>query len=156
MSDTKITQADVDEILKLLASSEDLGDFHLKYGDFELRISRDPAGQGVRAGPVAAEVTGMAPAVPVVQPGAEPTATKADPPSGFRDAAIPRGMAVVKAPMVGTFYRAPSPGAKSFVEVGDKVEADSVVCNRRWPGSRGCRGAWRWRGRRRPRRMNQP
>jgi acetyl-CoA carboxylase biotin carboxyl carrier protein len=37
-------------------------------------------------------------------------------------------MAVVKAPMVGTFYRAPSPGAKPFVEVGDKVAPDSVVC----------------------------
>jgi acetyl-CoA carboxylase biotin carboxyl carrier protein len=37
-------------------------------------------------------------------------------------------MAVVKAPMVGTFYRAPSPGAPPFVEVGDRVQPDSVVC----------------------------
>jgi len=37
-------------------------------------------------------------------------------------------MAAVKAPMVGTFYRSPSPGAKPFVEVGDRVEPDSVVC----------------------------
>jgi acetyl-CoA carboxylase biotin carboxyl carrier protein len=37
-------------------------------------------------------------------------------------------MAAVKAPMVGTFYRAPSPGAPPFVEVGDRVQPDSVVC----------------------------
>ena len=34
----------------------------------------------------------------------------------------------VKAPLPGTFYRAPKPGAPAFVEVGDEVEADSVVC----------------------------
>jgi len=34
----------------------------------------------------------------------------------------------VKAPMVGTFYRAPSPGAKPFVEVGDTVEEGDVLC----------------------------
>ena len=41
MSDTKITRADVDAILKVLESTEHLGDFHLKYGDLELRVSRD-------------------------------------------------------------------------------------------------------------------
>jgi len=35
---------------------------------------------------------------------------------------------VVKSPMVGTFYRAPSPGAKPFVEVGDQVKAGQTVC----------------------------
>jgi acetyl-CoA carboxylase biotin carboxyl carrier protein len=35
---------------------------------------------------------------------------------------------VLKSPMVGTFYRAPSPGAKPFVEVGDSVKAGQTVC----------------------------
>src|SRR3546814_3328166 len=35
---------------------------------------------------------------------------------------------IVKAPMVGTFYRSPSPGAKSFVEVGQTVKAGQVLC----------------------------
>ncbi|NTV97007.1 MAG: acetyl-CoA carboxylase biotin carboxyl carrier protein [Thiobacillus sp.] len=35
---------------------------------------------------------------------------------------------VVKSPMVGTFYRTPSPGAKSFVEVGQKVSAGDTLC----------------------------
>jgi acetyl-CoA carboxylase biotin carboxyl carrier protein len=34
----------------------------------------------------------------------------------------------IKSPMVGTFYRAPSPGAKAYVEVGDRVEPGQVVC----------------------------
>ncbi len=34
----------------------------------------------------------------------------------------------IKSPMVGTFYRAPSPGAKPYVEVGDRVEPGQVVC----------------------------
>ncbi len=34
----------------------------------------------------------------------------------------------IKSPMVGTFYRAPSPGAKPYVEVGDRVEKGQVVC----------------------------
>lgn len=38
------------------------------------------------------------------------------------------GLIEVKSPMVGTFYRAPAPGAKPFVEVGDVIEPGAVVC----------------------------
>lgn len=41
-------------------------------------------------------------------------------------AEIPRH--VVKSPMVGTFYRSPSPGAKPFVEVGDTVKSGDIIC----------------------------
>ncbi len=41
--------------------------------------------------------------------------------------ALPEGH-VVKAPMVGTFYRSPSPGSKSFVEVGDSVKKGQTIC----------------------------
>ncbi|MCX7893774.1 MAG: acetyl-CoA carboxylase biotin carboxyl carrier protein [Burkholderiales bacterium] len=41
--------------------------------------------------------------------------------------ALPEGH-VVKSPMVGTFYRAPSPGAKPFVEIGDTVKAGQTIC----------------------------
>ena len=43
-----------------------------------------------------------------------------------RDDSMP--IASIKAPMAGTFYRAPSPGSDSFVEVGDTVEVGQVVC----------------------------
>jgi acetyl-CoA carboxylase biotin carboxyl carrier protein len=135
MSDTKITPADLETILKLVESAEHLGDFHLKYGDFELRVSRNaPAGAqhaSVSTGPAdvappprpveAAPVQGTAASVPAGNPSSIP-------PSRPAAAAVPPGMAVVKAPMVGTFYRAPSPGAPPFVELGDRVQPDTVVC----------------------------
>jgi acetyl-CoA carboxylase biotin carboxyl carrier protein len=43
-------------------------------------------------------------------------------------AAVDEGLAEIKSPMVGTFYRAPSPGSKPYIEVGDKVEPGQVVC----------------------------
>jgi acetyl-CoA carboxylase biotin carboxyl carrier protein len=57
-----------------------------------------------------------------------PTAAGAAPaPSAAEAAPQPEGH-VLKSPMVGTFYRSPSPGAKPFVEVGDAVKAGQTVC----------------------------
>jgi acetyl-CoA carboxylase biotin carboxyl carrier protein len=41
---------------------------------------------------------------------------------------LPPGTLVVRSPMVGTFYRAPEPGAPAFVDVGTHVKPDTVVC----------------------------
>ena len=41
---------------------------------------------------------------------------------------IPDGLVIIPAPMVGTFYRAPSPDAKPYVNVGDSIEAGKVIC----------------------------
>jgi acetyl-CoA carboxylase biotin carboxyl carrier protein len=66
-----------------------------------------------------------APAVPAVQPGGgaagadAPVLTAADEEMEF---------AVVKSPIVGTFYRAPEPGAKPYAEVGDTVRKGQVLC----------------------------
>jgi acetyl-CoA carboxylase biotin carboxyl carrier protein len=59
-----------------------------------------------------------------------PTAIAASPASeaaGEIDAP-PVELAVVKSPIVGTFYRSPEPGAASFVEVGERVRKDQVLC----------------------------
>ena len=123
MSDTRITPADLEAILKLVESAEHLGDFHLKYGDLELRVSRSAPDAERRAVP---ETKQSAP-----PPAAAPAPSRVEEvaPARRSDArAVAPGMAVVKAPMVGTFYRAPSPGAAPFVEVGDRVQPDSVVC----------------------------
>ena len=123
MSDTKITPADLEAILKLVESAEHLGDFHLKYGDLELRVSRHapPAERPAHTEASAPPAPAVAHAPPSPRVEEAPPVRKA--PSG-----VPPGMAAVKAPMVGTFYRAPSPGAPAFVDVGDRVQADSVVC----------------------------
>ena len=100
-------------------------DFHLKYGDVELRVSRDAESRADRAGETTPRGDAAAPATPEAP---KASAQPSPRPGRQRDAAIPQGMVVVKAPMVGTFYRAPSPGAQAFVEVGNKVAEDSVVC----------------------------
>jgi len=80
----------------------------------------------VRGGVAGQDLTYMvspqaAPVAPAVAPAAAPAAAVAEAP------AVPEGH-MVKSPMVGTFYRAPSPGAKAFVEVGDTVKAGQTVC----------------------------
>jgi acetyl-CoA carboxylase biotin carboxyl carrier protein len=122
MSDTKITPADLEAILKLVESAEHLGDFHLKYGDLELRVSRAAGGLH---GPPEARSRGTA---PVSAPAPLARVEDVEPVRPTRADSVAPGLAVVKAPMVGTFYRAPSPGAAPFIEIGDRVQPDTVVC----------------------------
>ena len=119
MSEPKLTQADVQEILNLVESAAHVTDFSLKYGDVEVRLSRH--------GHAEAPAGGRPPAVPETPSGVTPPPPVASP-SPKAPGAVAPGMAAIKAPMVGTFYRASAPGAKPFVEVGQKVGPDSVVC----------------------------
>jgi acetyl-CoA carboxylase biotin carboxyl carrier protein len=57
-----------------------------------------------------------------------PPAPAAAPAAGTAPVAEEAGISYVKSPMVGTFYRSPSPESKSFADVGTKVEDHSVVC----------------------------
>jgi acetyl-CoA carboxylase biotin carboxyl carrier protein len=123
MSDTKITQADIDAILKIVSSTEHLVDFHLKFGELELRVSRE----GRATLPAATAEPAPVAAASAPPPKAAEAATP-KPRSPNRAATVPEGMTAIKSPMVGTFYRAPAPGAKPFVEAGDRVGADTVVC----------------------------
>lgn len=61
----------------------------------------------------------QAPAPMPPAPAASPAAAAAP--------SVPTGH-VVKSPMVGTFYRSPSPGAKAFVEIGDTVKSGQTIC----------------------------
>ena len=78
----------------------------------------------VKSGPAPREFYMSAPsAAQLAPPAPAPVAAAAAP----AEPAIPTGH-VVKSPMVGTFYRSPSPGEKSFVEIGDTVKAGQTVC----------------------------
>jgi acetyl-CoA carboxylase biotin carboxyl carrier protein len=70
-------------------------------------------------------------AAPVALPAAAPPAAAPAAPmpaSVTADAAPPPAARVIKSPMVGTFYRSPSPGAKAFVDVGSVVKEGEPVC----------------------------
>lgn len=110
---------DIRKIQKLIEmiGASDVAEIEIHEGEESVRISRQssyppPQAYAVQAAPVAAPV-----AVPTVLDG---TAKKgeADPLTGH----------VVRSPMVGTFYRSPTPGAKVFVELGQRVESGETLC----------------------------
>jgi acetyl-CoA carboxylase biotin carboxyl carrier protein len=110
MPPRELTYEDLVQIVELIKSASHFSEFRLKVGDIEvsLRRSRDSI----------PSVTAPGVASAPQQPKAERRPTHDKPPDGF---------AVVRAPMVGTFYRAPSPGAPPFVEVGSAVAASTQV-----------------------------
>jgi acetyl-CoA carboxylase biotin carboxyl carrier protein len=113
------------ELLELVRQHE-LSEFEIEHDGLRLKVRKDGSGtvvhhvQSVAAPAVAAPVAASALAVSP----ASPVATAA-PPEAV-DAEIE--LAVVKSPIVGTFYRSPEPGAASFVEVGAAVKKGQVLC----------------------------
>ena len=113
---------DLRKLKKLIDLVEQSGiaELEITEGEEKVRISRSGA---VPAAPVTMNVQAAPPAM--AAPVGGPQAIEAGAAEG--PDAIPSGH-VMKAPMVGTFYRASAPGAKSFVEVGQSVGAGEVVC----------------------------
>jgi acetyl-CoA carboxylase biotin carboxyl carrier protein len=112
--------ADLVAIVGLIERARAFSEFRLKVGEIEIEFRRRPdAGAAGAPAPVA-----MPAAVPSAVPAAE-AAAHAVPPS---DAPLPAGTVAIAAPMVGTFYRAPAPGAPPFVEPGQRVEAGATLC----------------------------
>jgi len=112
----ELTRADIDDILKLIDGS-DFDELKLEMGDLKLELRRRGAGaSGVSAPPP-----------PAVQ--APAAAPRPEAPAAAVTAPVVAsgGGSEVPAPLLGTFYRAPKPGAAPFVQVGDSVTADTVI-----------------------------
>jgi acetyl-CoA carboxylase biotin carboxyl carrier protein len=109
---------DIRKVKKLIELLEESGidELEIREGEESVRISRNRA----QAAPV--QQAYYAPAAPAPAPVAAAAAPATE--AGERK---PAGH-VVKSPMVGTFYRSPSPDAPSFVEVGKQVKAGDVLC----------------------------
>ncbi|GHS92335.1 hypothetical protein FACS1894139_06280 [Planctomycetales bacterium] len=104
--------AEVDKIGALMALMNEHGvaNLELEEKDFKLKLEKYPRGSGA---PVAAPVA---------------LAAVAPPPGGDAAAKTDPALTPIKSPIVGTFYASPSPESASFVAVGDKVNADTIVC----------------------------
>ncbi len=111
---------DIKEIKKLveLVRANDLAEFELEEPDFRVTIkcTAEAAAPMMFSHPGHSMMTASMPAAPA--------AAAAQPPEKDEDA----GLADIKSPIVGTFYRSPSPEAAPFVKVGDRVEEETVVC----------------------------
>ena len=109
---------DIRKVKKLIELLEESGiaEIEIHEGEESVRISRyaqNAAPQVVMQAPQAAA------------PAPAPAASAAAPAAA--EPAVPAGHPV-NSPMVGTFYRAPSPGAKAFVEVGQRVNVGDTLC----------------------------
>ncbi|MBA3641071.1 MAG: acetyl-CoA carboxylase biotin carboxyl carrier protein [Acidobacteriota bacterium] len=117
---------DFDDIEKVLAlvKEHELTEFELERDGLKLKVKKAQAGgQGQPMMPM------MSAPMPAMQftgaPSAPPTTSHATPSAPPDDELE---LAVVKSPIVGTFYRSAEPGAASFVEVGQRVKKDQVLC----------------------------
>lgn len=102
-----------------LVSESGISELEVTEADGKVRIVKtvpQPTAMMHATTPVMASATSAI--APAAANGAAPAAVQPEPPKGH----------VVKSPMVGTFYRAPSPGAKSFVELGQQVKAGDTLC----------------------------
>ena len=111
------TYDDLIAIVRLIESGSRFTDFRLRSGDIEVEVHR-----GNGAAPPAAQRESEATVAnaPSYSPAANQAAASA--------ADIPAGTHVVRSPMVGTFYRAPEPGAAPFVKEGAEVGPGDIVC----------------------------
>ena len=107
------------ELLEFLSGS-DIQELKLEGDDFRLEVRRNLPAPAAVVMPASAVAP---PAAAAVIPDA--VAPAAPPPAA---AATRSDLVEIKAPMVGTFYRAPAPGEPSFVEVGSKVSNGQAVC----------------------------
>ncbi len=114
----------VKKLIELLEESN-IDEIEIKEGEESVRISRNSA-QPLLAGAYPAPIYAPPPA-PAPAPAPAAAATPVAPPPAEPAAAAPAGHAVTS-PMVGTFYRAPSPSAPAFVEVGQAVKVGDVIC----------------------------
>ncbi len=106
-----------------LVQESDIAEIEITEGEEKVRIAKSAGVSIVHAAPAAPVLHQVAPPAPLAA--AVPAAATAAPTSA---AEAMQGGHTMKSPMVGTFYRSPSPEAKAFVEAGQAVKEGDTVC----------------------------
>ena len=125
-----MTFKEIQELIKLVGKSN-LTEFKMKNGDFEVAIRTKKFGKYreklVATGPsvIPMPANPVANVAPVSGAGSSNTPSASDVETGGEDTS---NYLEVKSPMVGTFYRSPSPDKPIYVKVGDDIEVGTVVC----------------------------
>ena len=119
-------QIDINKISRLIkiVSESDIAELELKEGEEQIKITRTTNAVSVPVSVPVAQAAFAAPAAAPVAPAEAPAAA----PAPAQDAAETVSGYVMKSPMVGTFYRRPSPDAQNFVEEGATVKEGATVC----------------------------
>lgn len=116
---------DIKQIVELMKSNE-LSYFHLEQDDFNIKLKKGPDAESI------ASLMSAMPQYAAPAPAAAPAAAAAPAPAAtvaapVAAAAAPTGNSITS-PMVGTFYRKPSPEDPNFVEVGDTISEGQTIC----------------------------
>jgi acetyl-CoA carboxylase biotin carboxyl carrier protein len=116
---------DLDQLKKILdlVREHELAEFEIEQEGLRLKVRKDSAGT-LMTMPAPAPANAQ-PVAPPPAPAAAPVTT---PPAPVAPVPDEVELAVVKSPIVGTFYRSPEPGAASFVEIGSTVKKGQVLC----------------------------
>jgi acetyl-CoA carboxylase biotin carboxyl carrier protein len=117
-----MNQKELKELIEFIIE-KGIAEFELERGDVKVKIKRasEPAAVVVPETRYVA-MPPTSPVVPVASSDPKVSVVAAEP------ARPEENLHIVRSPIVGTFYEAPSPGAPPFVKVGDKVEAGQVLC----------------------------
>jgi acetyl-CoA carboxylase biotin carboxyl carrier protein len=110
-----LSHKDVQDILRLLDET-DYRELTLETEHFTLKLQQDEEGWTQQTNTVASDKSAVTSTVASIDGNAT-----------IETAAIEEGLLDIRAPMVGTFYNAPKPGADPFVEIGSNVNEDSVI-----------------------------
>ena len=126
-----MTEDEVLQILDLVEKSN-FDYLDLEVGDLKLTVSKSGVPLAAAPAPATVSVARAEPAAPAAAPAPAPSAPAAAPPApGSAPASQPvtvkEGAVPITAPMVGTFYATPEPGAPPFVKLGDHVDAEATV-----------------------------
>jgi acetyl-CoA carboxylase biotin carboxyl carrier protein len=104
-----------------LVQESGIAELEITEGEERVRIARGGSGTPAAPAPAPANITVPVTAIPAAAPASVPAAAAAQPPAAAEGH-------VIKSPMVGTFYRAPAPDAKPFVDVGTAIKEGQTVC----------------------------
>lgn len=110
------TRDDVEQILRVVDRLSDV-EVTLEAGDFRLHVRKSSAAVPPPGNAPAATLSGVS-AAPPIRPA----------PATASAVSIPEGAIAIRAPTLGTFYRAPSPTSPPYVEVGKRVAAGEPLC----------------------------
>ena len=121
---------EIKELIELLVE-KDITEFELERGDVKVHVKR--GNSVVHVAPpvipaVPTSVAHVAPATPAPATSHAPAPVSSSPAPPAQEAAADADLFVVKSPIVGTYYEAPSPGTPPFVKVGDTVKEGQVLC----------------------------
>lgn len=111
---------EIRKLVRLLEQSE-ISEIEISDKDRKIRLAKPTPSNGQSGAPIITSVAPQAVVPPQVIPAAETEVAPAKP-------ALAIAANVVKSPMVGTFYAAPSPDAEPYVQVGDMVRKGQVLC----------------------------